>query len=142
MAHRGRRRPGRELRRREHIELIYDHIADEAGGAIYARRGDRAIIVLSPALRRVERTCALTHELVHDDVGIVSPPAPDLIMERVEAIVDRRTADWLLPPEDLEAWVWQRVEVEPVTVELVAQEWDVTADVAARALEQLSRRYP
>lgn len=55
----GVRHPWHEFRRRPHIELIYDDIADHAGGAIYARRCRRA------------------------------------------AIVDRRTADWLLPPDHL-----------------------------------------
>lgn len=140
MGNRGRRHPWRELRSREHIELIYDEAADDAGGAIYARRGSRAVIVLSPRLRRVERDAALAHELVHDDLGIVSPPAPEAIMERVESIVERRTADWLLPPVALEVWVRQRAELEAVTADLVAHEWDVPVDVAARALLQLSRR--
>lgn len=137
MGYRENGRLQRELRSREHIELILDDVADEAGGAIYARRGNRAMIILSTKLRRTERDAALAHELVHDDIGIVSPPAPDAIMERIEAIVDRRTADWLLPPDRLADWVRLRVEVEPITAELVAQEWDVTVEIADRALSRL-----
>ena len=135
----GRQHPFRELRGREHITFQLDHAADAAGGAIYARRGDQAIILISPELDQVARSCALAHELVHDELGIVSPPAPDLVMERVEDMVDRRTADWLVPIDELAPWVEARVQVEPVTARLVAQEFGVTEEVATRALLELAR---
>jgi hypothetical protein len=131
----GRPWPWRELRDRDHIELRFDPIADLAGGAVYGRTLDgRAVIVISPGLDQIERRCALAHELVHDDYGIVAPPATDLTMERVEHLARRRTAEWLLPLDDLAAWVQARAEVEPVTAELVAAEFDVTPDIAGHAL--------
>jgi len=73
----GRAWPWRELRDREHIELRFDPIADLTGGAVYGRLGDQAVILLSPSLDQIERRCALAHELVHDELGVVTPPATD-----------------------------------------------------------------
>lgn len=133
-SHVGRPWPWRELRNRDHIELRFDPVADLAGGAVYGRLGDQAVIVISPALDQTERRCALAHELVHDDLGIVAPPATDLTMQRVEHMTRRRTAEWLLPIDDLAVWVRARAEIEPVTAELVAREFDVTPDIASHAL--------
>lgn len=133
----GRLRPWRELRRREHIELRFDPIAEAAGGAVYGRLRDRAVIVLSPDLGRVERRCALAHELVHDDWGVVAPPATAATMERVEAISRRQVSEWLVPAGDLERFVAARSTVEPITAELVAEEFDVTVEVALASLRRL-----
>lgn len=134
----GRAWPWRELRDREHIELRFDPIADLTGGAVYGRLGDQAVILLSPSLDQVERQCALAHELVHDELGVVAPPATDRTMQRIEHMARRRTAEWLLPTDDLAAWVRARAEIEPVTADLVAREFDVTVAVAAVALRIVS----
>ncbi len=60
-------------------------------------------------------------------------------MERVEDIVDHRTAEWLVPRAELTASTWRRVGVEPVTALLVAEEFRVTVEVACRALLELAR---
>lgn len=130
----GRAWPWRELRDREHIELRFDPIADLTGGAVYGRLGDQAVILLSPSLDQIERRCALAHELVHDELGVVTPPATEGTMQRIEQMARRRAAEWLLPADDLTAWVRARAEIEPVTAELVAREFDVTPVVAAEAL--------
>lgn len=133
-------RPWRELRTREHIELRFDPIADLAGGAIYGRSGDRAVIVLSPGLGQIERQCALAHELVHDELTVVAPPATAATMERIEAIARRRVSEWLVPAEELAVFVAARSQFEAVTAELVADEYYVTTEVALVALTRLSWR--
>lgn len=134
----GRRvHPFRELREREHITLAFDPVADEAGGAIYARRGARAVIILSPDLDQVEREDSLAHELEHDTLGVVSPPATHATMERVENMAERRTTAWLVPPDELLAFVAARSEVEPITAAVVAEEFQVTEARALAALAHL-----
>ncbi|QXC59365.1 ImmA/IrrE family metallo-endopeptidase [Aquihabitans sp. G128] len=135
----GRQHPFRELRHRDHITLRFDPVADEAGGAIYARRGRRAVIVLSPGLDQVEREDSLAHELEHDELGVVQPPASDLTMERIENIADRRTTAWLVPRPGLLAFVLGRSEVEPITAAVVAAEFRVTEARAQAALDDLQR---
>lgn len=136
----GRAWPWRELRDREHIELRFDPIADLTGGAVYGRLGDQAVILLSPSLDQVERRCALAHELVHDELGVVTPPATEGTMQRIEHMTRRRAAEWLLPADVLAAWVRARAEIEPVTAELVAREFEVTEQVAREALIVIRRQ--
>lgn len=88
-------------------------------------------------LSRTERRCALMHELVHHERQVGWPDASAATMEREEQIVRSETARRLVPPEHLARWVEARAEVEPITAELVAQEWDVTAEVARVALRQV-----
>lgn len=85
-------------------------------------------------LSRTERRCALMHELVHHERQVGWPDASAATMEREEQIVRSETARRLVPPEHLARWVEVRAEVEPITAELVAQEWDVTVEVARLAL--------
>jgi hypothetical protein len=80
--------PWAELARREHIELLFDPVAEEAGGAFVAVRGPRTFIVLSPRLAPWARAEALTHELIHEERGLPEGGADDL----EEAVVRRLTA--------------------------------------------------
>lgn len=137
MEQRRRPHPFRELRRRGHIFFAIDEVADAAGGALYARRGEHAVIIVSPDLTPEDRSSHLAHELVHDDIGVVQPPATDATMERIEEMVDRRTASWLVPADELQALVDARAEVEPITAGLVAEEFGVSVEVADRALRRL-----
>ncbi len=132
--------PWRALRARPHITHAIDPIADEAGGAVHARIGDRSAIVLSPDLDRIDRNAALAHELIHDERGIAAPWATDATMQSEERIVRRETARRLVPLDHLLAFVEARVSVEPVTVALVADEYEVPHTVAAEALRQLQVR--
>lgn len=61
-------------------------------------------------------------------------------MEREEAIVRRETAVRLVPLGSLRRWVAARAEVEPITPHLVADEFDVTVEVASEALFALLQR--
>jgi hypothetical protein len=94
-------------------------------------------IVLDDRLTQTERRCALMHELVHDERRIGWPFATPATMEREEAIVRKETAERLVPAAELVPFVRIRGEVEPITAEVVAAEWNVTIQVAGRALRSL-----
>lgn len=94
-------------------------------------------VVLDPRLSRVERRCALMHELVHDERRIGWPFATAATMEKEEATVRKETALRLVPAEELHRLVF-RSDVEPVTAMLVAAEFDVTSQVAHHALRWLN----
>lgn len=107
-----------------------------------AQRGEKAVVFISRALSPVERLVVLAHELAHLERGGSGwvPGMPDRLMAivgREESRVDRIVAERLVPSEALARWVERRSEVEPITAELVAQEWDVTPEVAELALSLL-----
>lgn len=132
--------PFRVLRGDPSITFKIDGMADDAGGAVYARRGGRAIILVSPGLTPEQRTCHLAHELRHHHYGVVSPPASDATMERIEHMVDRDVVDWLVPMDRLYEFVARMSEFGPVEAWMVAEEFSVTDGVARRALERLLER--
>ncbi len=89
------------------------------------------MILLDTSLSRVERKCALAHELVHVQRGGGSC---DPYREKEERIVDRIVAERLVPLGELMAFCHAREVVEPWEV---AEHFDVTDDVARLALERL-----
>lgn len=129
--------PWRSLRARPHIDFTIDPIAERGGGALHGRLGERSAIVISPELDRIERSAALAHELVHDERGIGRPGATPATMQVEERVVRRETARRLVPLDALLTFVDARVTVEPVTVALVAEEFEVPHAVAEEALRQL-----
>lgn len=132
--------PFRVLRGKGHIQFKIHVDAEAAGGAFYARRGDRAVIVVSPDLTPEARSCALAHELVHDEYGVLSPPATEATMERIEHMVDRDVAEWLVPMDQLMGFVTRMSEYGPVEAWMVAEEFHVTEEVARRATARLLER--
>ena len=129
--------PWRALRGRPHIEYRLDPAGEHGGGALHGRLGDRSAIVISPSLSRVERNAALAHELVHDERGVSGPHATAATMQTEERQVRQETARRLVPLDELLAFVEARVTVEPVTVAMAAEEFEVPPAVAAEALHQL-----
>jgi hypothetical protein len=120
------------------VTLVFHEAADVAGGAFYGHDGDRAAIVVSPGLGRVERRCHLGHELVHDERRITSPSATDATMEREEVIVRREAARRLVPLAELQTFVEKAVEAgEAVSAGEIAREFDVTEAVATEAARLL-----
>jgi hypothetical protein len=117
-----------------HLEIWF---ADVPEGATWHRVGDRDHITIDAHASRRERSALLAHELVHVERGVGYPAATARTMEREEAIVRRETARRLVPPDELLALVAGRAEVEPITVDLVADEFDVPPDVAAEAVRAL-----
>lgn len=136
--------PFRELRDREHIAFELNEVADCTGGAFLAVDGDQAAIVISPSLGRKQRSDALAHELEHDAMGVVAPPATEATMERIEHMVDQRVTAWLIPADELRAFVEAHErEGNGVDAPMVAEHFDSTVERAQAGLEQLqvARRY-
>lgn len=127
-----RQNPWRTLRARPHITLVWADLPDGTGAMWH---GDR--IILDPRLGRIERNSALTHELVHEERRIGRPHATPATMQTEERQVRRETARRLVPLHELEHLVEARAEVDPVTVAMVATEFEVTDQVAAEAIRQL-----
>lgn len=130
--------PWRALRERDDVELAWADLAPAHGA--WARRGDRAVIVLDAGLDRRARSAALAHELVHDERGLdLTPGAPVLLREVEEARVRAEVARRLVPLDELARFVARLLELgEPVTPRRVADEFDTTIAVAARACGQLA----
>ena len=132
--------PWRALRERDHILFRRDSVAAEMGGALYARKGRRAAIVIDPALPRRERAAALAHELVHDERGggrdfEEFPDTWDALVARDELQVHREVARRLVPIDALREYCERLATTyEPVRVADVVEEFDVSADVALMAL--------
>lgn len=105
--------------------------------------GDYALIMIDPSEGRVRRRCLLAHELVHDERGggchaDYMPPSWRAVVRREEAWVNNIVADRLVPPQELQALCHRAVERgEAVTARDVADEFDVTEEVAERALARL-----
>ena len=132
--------PWQALRSRSHIVFRFDPIAQLAGGAVYARRGERAAIVMDPRLDTVERRAWLAHELVHDERGggCAWPDMPTqwaAVVAREEAAVERIVARRLIPRTELAAFVATQVDIEGhVTAAAVADRFEVPLALAELAL--------
>lgn len=139
--------PWRELRHRSHIIFEFDSVAKLGGGAIYARRGTMAAIVIDPDLPRRDRRAALAHELVHDERGGIvdhthSPATWAAVVQREERRVDDVAASRLVPLDQLDAWARRRVSAGPIYAIDVADEFDVPSRVALVAIRLLRERGP
>lgn len=121
--------------RRPTLEIWF---ADVPEGATWHRDGDVDHITLDGRASRRDRSALLAHELVHVERGVGYPWATARTMEREEAIVRREVARRLVPPRELADLVARRSEVEPITADLVADEFDVPEPVAAEALRALA----
>jgi hypothetical protein len=108
------------------------------------RWGELAAIVIDPDLDPVHRRAALAHELVHDERGMVrldgAPAELGVIVGREERRVDTIVAERLVHADDLAELVRTRVEVEPITASVVADEFSVPVAVALEALRLLAHR--
>jgi hypothetical protein len=127
------------------------HVHDSAaltGGGYTFRRGRRFHVVIDPALDPRTRREVLTHELVHlrrrswpDRDGL--PSCWDPVIRREELRVDREVARRLVPVAQLRALVTEARRADTVvTAADVAEAFEVTTDVAVRALQDLARAAP
>lgn len=141
----GWREPWAELRRRSHLVFGLAPLPDGVDGVYWPGRRARAAVILDCDLGRVERRCALAHELKHDERGggVCVEGMPEMygvVASREEARVARAAAGALVPAHELRAFIEARVndEVCGVTLQEVAEEFDVTQAVARRAIELLA----
>lgn len=130
--------PWRALRAQAHVTFDLHELGDVGGGALVVQHGQRAVVVISPHLPRRERWAALAHELVHLERGLLAPGSSAATVAREEARVRAEVARRLVPPKALATFIAARSTVEPITVAMVADEFDVPETVAAEALRQHS----
>jgi hypothetical protein len=136
--------PWAELRGRP--ELYVAILELRHGDAFYWPCPDgskRCAIGLGGHLDRVGRRCALAHELVHHERGggcswVGQPDTWSSVVARDEAAVDEEVARRLVPVGELAEMVAAVEDLgDGLEVWHVAEEFDVTAEVADRALRQL-----
>lgn len=91
------------------------------------------MILLDPSLTRAERKAALAHELVHVERG-GGVCAPFALSD--ERRVNRVVALRLVPPDELEHFLEQRLEFGSISTHDVEEEFDVPSWVAQIALRE------
>jgi hypothetical protein len=123
--------PWRALEDRPHIDLYYTRL--RCRGLLKAEEGKR-VLLLDLELTSRERRCVLAHELVHDERGLLWRETPDPLVAKEERAVCLEVARRLVPPFELMGFVRRRATVGPVTVAQVADEFDVTEEVALLAM--------
>lgn len=129
--------PWAALRARPDITLVWAWLPTGQYGTV-RRDGAGWLIMLHAGLDRAERRCAIAHELVHVERGIIE--GPRAVMVREERIVRAETARRLVPLDALARTVG-RMESIGIGVQghHVASFYDVTHTVAVDALIRLSR---
>ena len=134
----GRWNPWRELRGRPWLRLLFAQL--DCPAFIEQCDDETRLVVLDARLDRRARRCALAHELVHDERGVLFPPgAPLGLIDKEELAVERTVAARLVPERELSAFVARvRGLGEAVTAGLVGDEFDVTVEVATVALRSLT----
>lgn len=105
--------------------------------------GKPNVISLHYRLDRRQRRVVLTHELLHLEQGATwTRDAPPLVVQKVEARIDRATLDRLVPPAELaELARLAEANDEPFHAVDVVERFDVPLDTAHRAMAlYLARR--
>jgi hypothetical protein len=130
--------PWRVLRSRRHLDLTWGYLTAGRGQIEDLKRGRRRI-TLHATLPRRERSEVLGHELLHDEFDLLwSAGTPRALVAKGERFIDQENARRSVPMPALRSYVDRRVASDiPVTVPDVAEEFDVTDDLARRALEML-----
>lgn len=124
--------PWAALKQRRHLRLEYRAMHPSAGRIVDHGNGQRTITLRS-TLSQVERSCTLSHELIHDEYDLIWPPdCPEGLRAKGEHLVERISDERLLPITDLQEWVDRRGGV--IHRWEVAQEFGVTEAVAERQM--------
>jgi hypothetical protein len=135
--------PWAELRARPHLYFLRTELPPVTGGGVYwpLDKPGQAAVLIDERAGRVERRCLLAHELVHDErgggiSGSVMPRSWAAVIAREERCVDDIVARRLVPLDDLLAFARAKAEIDGhATAADVAEQFDVTEEVATRALE-------
>lgn len=136
--------PWASLKTRAHLRLVYADLPDDCGGGALLEEADGTrTIKLDYRLGRVERRSILGHELTHDRYDLLWPPdAPAGLVEKGESFVERRTAERMVPLEELAELVDRLLDIgEPVRAIDVMECFDVDVDTAHRAMWLLEQRW-
>lgn len=129
--------PWRALRGSD-VDLWFAPLGGHRGR--WQRSGGRDEILLEETLPRRERREVLAHELIHVERGVGWPDATAATMEREEALVWREALDRLVPPDEVHEFLTRRASAAPVTLDDLADEFDLSADGAHRIAARWERR--
>lgn len=135
--------PWASLKTRAHLRLVFAELPDECGGGAIRQEADGTrTVLLDYRLDRAARRSILGHELTHDQHDLLWPPGtPAALIDKGEDFVDRRTAERLVPLDELDELVCRLVGLEePVRAIDVMETFDVDVDTANRALWLLGQR--
>ncbi len=128
--------PWRALRQRPDTAFAFAALGGPAGR--WERDPDGDVILIEATLGRRARRVALAHELVHAERGVGHPDASGATMSLEEERVRREVARRLVPSAALRRFVAARAGVGPVEPDDVAEEFDVTPEVADLACRLLA----
>lgn len=98
----------------------------------WTRFADHDEIAVDASLPRQVRREVLAHELVHAERGVGWPHASAATMQLEEERVWRTALDRLAPPHEVDAFLRSRGTAGAVTVADLAEEFDLSAEAAAR----------
>ena len=128
--------PWRALRHTD-VELWFAPLGGLRG--LWERRGDHDQITLDSSLDRQSRREVLAHELVHAERGIGWPVATAATMQLEEERVWRIAMERLVPSDELHRFIERQSTVGPVTLDDVADEFDLSPDGARRVAARIAR---
>lgn len=100
----------------------------------------RHVILIEESLGRRARREVLAHELVHVERGVGWPDATAATMQAEEERVWREALTRLAPPHEVAAFVRARASVGGVTLEDLAEEFDLSTGAAERLVGVLRAR--
>jgi hypothetical protein len=111
---------------------------------LYGTRGRRAVIVVHEELDRRSWRAVIAHEAHHHERGGGAeydgqPATWGPVVERDERRCDNGAAGWLIPADELAAWLTVRAD-DPTTVVDVAEHFDVPLWIAERAVHMIGGR--
>lgn len=112
------------------VELWFAPLGGDRGR--WSRRAGVDEILLEETLDRRTRREVLAHELVHVERGVGWPHATVATMELEEERVWRTALRRLAPPAEVAAFLERRSTSGPVTVQDLAEEFDLSDEAAVR----------
>jgi hypothetical protein len=129
--------PWDALDSRPHLEC-HDAVLTGCTGLIEDRGAGRRRIYLEVSLDDVEARCILTHELIHDERGLLyTADTPKSVVIAEEAAVNAEMTRRLVPPDQLASYLADRDHGPADLLAAIADHFYVTREVAARALDAL-----
>jgi hypothetical protein len=131
--------PWRALRASSSVVLWFAPL-DGIRGRWERSADGRDEILIEESLGRRDRREVLAHELVHVERGIGWPVATAATMQAEEERVWREALTRLAPPEEVVAFARARASVGAVSVQDLADEFDLSLDGAARLVRILRAR--
>lgn len=133
--------PWRALRGRPHLVFARRPLPAGFDGALVATAAG-PVVLLDVGLTYEERQETLTHELVHDERGLLPAGAPGWLVAKEEAAVDAEVARRLVDVGQLRRLAATLLDAaEALEAWQLAEELGVTEAVVRRRVEQLRAQH-